>query len=149
MGFLSFLYVGAWAAFVSPRADWLEVTILGALNLIVWAATLSAAYWAANRIGTARRSGVGRIVGHRHEAAYTTTLLVSAGNGVMVPVVQHHPEAWLMAVEVDGLGADWGDFGRDAYRQHRDGDAVDVEYALGRIDGTLAVRSIAPRRGRR
>ncbi|QKN84823.1 hypothetical protein KNV05_gp132 [Vibrio phage River4] len=59
---------------------------------------------AVDSVGIDTRSYVVQAYAKKYHPAYTTTTMVSNGNGGMTPVIQYHPERWTASIAYEGNG---------------------------------------------
>jgi hypothetical protein len=86
-----------------------------------------------------KESGVGMVVGKTFRLGWTQTVPIFNGSTTFVPI--HHPDRWGLTLQVRGRTG-WVEVSPAYYRGRRRNEAVPVEYASGRISGSLYIRSV-------
>lgn len=89
-----------------------------------------------------RQMGIGRVTGREFIPAHTTTSTMMVGK-VSIPTTHHHPDEWIIGVEIDGGGKDCVSVGQDFYNSAKEGDQLNVEYSTGRFTGRPNISSVS------
>ena len=90
---------------------------------------------AVDSIGVQSSPTSATVIGKDYRPAYTTTTMVSNGNGGLTPIVTYHPESWAVAVRY-AEGSIWCPASKAQYNAARDGQNTIAFIKAGRLSGS-------------
>lgn len=87
------------------------------------------------------QEGYGVIIQKNFIPSHHTTTLVPGAKGTLIPITTWHPDAWSMIISADGKNGTFyiDETGYVRYNIHQ---KVKITYSIGRIWGTLNIKSI-------
>ncbi|TSC81938.1 MAG: hypothetical protein G01um101420_721 [Parcubacteria group bacterium Gr01-1014_20] len=126
--------------------DWPMGTIIGILLIGVSLFVLALVGWVIftglDFIGRENQTGIGRVISKEFIPAHTTTSTMMIGR-VSVPTTHHHPDAWVIQVEIDGSGTDSVSVDEKFYDAVTEGTQLSVEYSTGRFTGNPSIAAVS------